>query len=69
MNFVTLIQYIFYDENILNYTKHTLYRINNLKTIFVKYKSQNTIRDENDKNEMDSNIFKCHVMIHYMTFI
>ena len=36
MNFVTLIQYTFYDENMLNYIKHAFYRINNLKTIFIK---------------------------------
>ena len=69
MNFVTLIQYIFHDENMLNYMKHAFYRINNLKTVFVKYKIQNTVHDENDENETHFNIFKLHIMIHYMTFI
>ena len=69
MNFVTLIQYIFHDENTLNYMKHTLYRIDNLKTIFVKYKFQNTARDKNNKNKTHFNIFKLHVMTYYMTFI
>ena len=69
MNFVTLIQYTFHDENTLNYMKHALYRMNNLKTVFVKYKFQNTVRNENDENKMHFNIFKFHVMTHYMTFI
>ena len=38
MNFMMLIQYISHDENTLNYMKHAFYRINNLKTIFIKYK-------------------------------
>ena len=54
INFMTLIQYTFHNENILNYMKHIFYRIDNLKTIFVQYKSQNTVRNENDKNEMHS---------------
>ena len=29
MNFVTLIQYIFYDDNTSSYMKHALYRIDN----------------------------------------
>ena len=69
MNFVTLIQYTFYDENILKYMKHALYRINNLKIVFVKYKFQNTARDKNDENKTYLNIFKLHVMIYYITFV
>ena len=69
MNFVTLIQYIFHDGNTLNYMKHALYRIDNSKTVFVKYKFENTIRDEDDKNKTHFNIFKFHVMIYYVTFI
>ena len=49
--------------------KHALYRIDNLKIVFVKYKFQNTARDENDKNETYFNIFKLHVIIYYVTFI
>ena len=49
--------------------KHALYRIDNLKTIFVKYKSQNTARDDDNENETHFNIFKLHVMTHYTTFI
>ena len=49
--------------------KYALYRIDNLKIIFVKYKFQNTARDENDKNETHYKIFKLHVIIHYMIFI
>ena len=67
MNFVMLAQYVFHDENILSYMKHALYRINNLKTIFVKYRSQNTTHDENDENdenEIHFNIFKLHVFTH-----
>ena len=69
MNFVIVIQYTFHDENTLNYMKHALYRINNLKIVFVKYKFQNTARYENDKNETHFNILKLHVVTHYMTFI
>ena len=69
MNFVTLIQYTFHDENTLNYMKHALHQIDSLKIIFVKYKFQNTVRDENDENETYFNIFKFHVMTHYVTFI
>ena len=49
--------------------KHALYRINNLKIIFVKYKFQNTVHNEDDKNETHFNIFKLHVIIHYVIFI
>ena len=49
--------------------KHALYRIDILKTVFVRYKFQNTVRHENNKNEMHFNIFKFHVIIHYVTFI
>ena len=53
----------------LNYIKHALYRIDNLKIIFVKYKSQNTARDENDENETHFNILKLHIIIYYVIFI
>ena len=69
INFVRLIQYIFYDENTLNHIKYALYRINNLKIVFIKYKFQNTVRDENDQDETPFNNFKFHVMTHYVTFI
>ena len=69
MNFVTLIQYTFYDENTLNYIKYAFYQIDNLKTVFVKYKFQNTARDENDEDKTHFNIFKLYVMTHFMTFI
>ena len=49
--------------------KHTLYRIDNLKIVFVKYKFQNTFRNENNEDEMHFNIFKFHVIIHYVIFI
>ena len=64
INFVMLAQYIFYNKNILNYIKHTLYQIKNLKTIFVKYQSQNTMHDknnENDENKTHFNIFKFYM--------
>ena len=67
MNFVMLAQYVFHDENTLNYMKYALYRINSLKTIFVKYRSQNTTYDENnenDENETRFNIFKLHMFTH-----
>ena len=69
MNFMILNQYTFYNKNTLSYMKHALYRIDNLKTIFVKYRFQNTVRDENDEDETHFNIFKFHIMIHYMIFI
>ena len=67
MNFIMFVQYVFHNENILSYIKHALYRINNLKTIFVKYQSQNTTYDENnenDENEIRFNIVKLHVFIY-----
>ena len=69
MNFITLIQYTFHDENMLNYIKHALYRIDNLKIVFAKYRFQNIARDKNDENETHFYIFKLHVMIYYVTFI
>ena len=66
---MTLIQYIFHDKNTLNYIKHALYRIDSLKIVFVKYKFQNTVRDENDEDETHFNIFKLYVMTHYVIFI
>ena len=49
--------------------KHAFYRIDNLKIVFIKYKFQNTARDENDENKTHFNNFKLHVIIHYMIFI
>ena len=69
MNFVTLIQYTSHGENTLSYIKHALYLIDSLKTVFAKYKFQNTARDENDENETHFSIFKFHVMTYYVTFI
>ena len=69
INFVTFIQYIFHDENTLSYMKHAFYQIDSLKIVFVKYRFQNTARDENDENETHFNIFKLHVMTHYVIFI
>ena len=69
INFVTLIQYTFHDENTLNYMNYTLYRIDSLKTIFAKYRFQNTVRAENDKNETHFNIFKLYIMTHYVISI
>ena len=53
----------------LNYIKHMFDRIDNLKTVFVKCKFKNTVRNKNDKNETHFNIFKFHLMIYYVTFI
>ena len=67
INFVMLAQYVFHDENILSYMKHALYQINSLKTIFIKYRSQNTTHDENNENnenEIRFNISKLHVFTH-----
>ena len=69
MNFVTLIQYIFHDENTLNYMKHALYRIDSLKMVIVKYKFYSTARDENDGDETYFDIFKLHIMTHDVIFI
>ena len=49
--------------------KHALYRINNLKTVFIKYKIQNIARDGNDENKTHFSIFKLYVITHYMIFI
>ena len=69
MNFGTLIQYTFHNENTLNYMKHAFYRIDSLKITFVKYKFHNTARDENNENETHFNIFQLHVITHYILFI
>ena len=69
MNFVTLIQYTSYDKDTLSYIKHALYRIDSLKTVFIKYRFQNTARDENDENKTHSNIVKLYIMTHYVIFI
>ena len=69
MNFVTLIQYTFYDKNTLNYMKYMLYRIDNLKTIFTKYKFQNITREESNKDETHFNILKLYEITYYVTFI
>ena len=69
MNFVTLIQYTFHDENTLSYIKHALYRIDSLKIIFIKYRFQNTALNKDDENETHFNIFKLHVITHYVIFI
>ena len=37
--------------------------------IFVKYRFQNTARDDDDENKIHFNIFKLHVLTHYTTFI
>ena len=42
MDFVMLAMYESHDENTLSYMQHALYRINSLKTVFVKYRPQNT---------------------------
>ena len=49
--------------------KYALYRINNLKIVFVKYRFQNTTRNENNKDETYFNFFKFYIMTHYVTFI
>ena len=49
--------------------KHTLYRIDDLKIIFVKYKFQIIVYDKDDENETYFNIFKLHIMTHYVIFI
>ena len=69
MNFVTLIQNAFHDRNTLNYIKYTLYQIDTLKTVFVKYKFQNIVRDKNDENETHFNLFKFYIIIYYVTFV
>ena len=69
MNFVMLAQFVFHDESILSYMIHALYKLNNLKNVFFKYRFQNTIDDVENENEKLFNIFKLHVMIHYVIFI
>ena len=36
--------------------KHALYRINNLKIVFIKYKFQNTVRNKNNEYKIYFNI-------------
>ncbi len=62
-------QYILYNKNILNYLKYTLYWINNLKTIFVKYRLQNITHNKNNKNKTYFNIFKLYILTYYIAFI
>ena len=49
--------------------RHAFYRIDCLKIVFVKYKFQNTVRDENDENKTYFNILKLHVITYYIIFI
>ena len=49
--------------------KHTFYWIDSLKILFVKYKFQNITCDKNDENKMHFNIFKLHIITHYVTLI
>ena len=69
MDFVTLAQYISHDENTLSYMEHSLYRLDRLKTVFSKYRPQNTTDDPEDEDEGLFNIPKLHVMTHYVAFI
>ena len=46
-----------------------MYRINKFKIVFVKYKFQNTIENNNDENESYFNILKLYIIIHYIVFI
>ena len=69
INFITIAQYKTHDEQILSYIKQTLYRINKFKIVFAKYKSQDTIENNDDENESYFNIFKLHIIIHYIVFI
>jgi len=63
------ISLVLYNKNILNYLKYILYRIDNLKTIFVKYRLQNIIYNKNNKNKIYFNIFKLYILTHYVAFI
>ena len=58
-----------HDKNILSYIKYALYRIDSLKTIFSKYRSQNITYKKDNKNKLQFNISKLHVIIYYTTFI
>ena len=69
MNFVMFVQFVSHDESILSYMIHALYKLNNLKNVFFKYRSQSTIDDVENENEKFFNIFKLYVMTHYVTFI
>jgi len=64
VNFVMLIQYIFYNKNTLQYLKHALFWINKLKNVFWHLHSVNL-----NISEEHFNIFKLHVMIHYAQHI
>ena len=49
--------------------KHALYRIDSLKIVFVIYKFQNTVCNENNEDETHFDILKLYVMIHYVILI
>ena len=48
---------------------HSLYRLDRLKTVFAKYRPQNTTDDADNKDEGLFNIPKLNVMTHYVAFI
>ena len=71
--------YVFHNKKILRYLQYALYRLDKFKTIFIKYRFQNTIlnksNDEienNDEEIYDNyyfNIFKLYIITHYVDFI
>ena len=69
MDFLVLAQYVSHDENTLSYMEHSLYRLDHLKTVFSKYRPQNTTNDADNEYEALFNIPKLHVMSHYVAFI
>ena len=69
MNSVFLAKHVSHDENTLSYMEHSLYRLNCLKTVFSKYRPQNTTDDAENEDEGLFNIPKLHVMTHYVAFI
>ncbi len=71
MNFIKILvdlilitQYKFYDDSILIYLQHVLYRLNIYKKIF---RQSRLIVHEIEKNNF--NFFKFHVITHYVDFI
>jgi len=64
IDFIMLAQYTSYDEDILRYMQHALFRWNKLKKVFWHLWSLNT-----DTQQRHFNISKFHAMTHYANFI
>lgn len=64
-----LAQYILHNKNTLSYLKYTLYKIDKLKIVFIKYCLQNTTHNKNNENKIYFNILKFYILTYYIIFI